>query len=261
MNMQKFGRPHGATYWRQHQLIEKWQTKLETKSETNPKAEHKHPTAPSKQRKQTQRLKENVRPLVMPVVRGEDLDKQHAKFFANPTGNAALTIKGVPNTYGKYIDSTHLMAELETLARAASDGDLSRGESMLVAQMHSLDAIYNCLASLGSSVLMKNIDQGERLYRLAFKAQSQCRTTIEALAEIKNPRQVAFVKQANIAGGNQQVNNGTPSRTGESAIPQNKLLGAEHGERLDIGTAGAAGGADSQLETVGAVNGAKDSTG
>jgi len=43
--------------------------------------------------------------------------------------------------------------------------------------------------------------------RLAFKAQSQARAAIETLAEIKNPHQFAFVKQANIAGGNQQVNN------------------------------------------------------
>jgi hypothetical protein len=39
------------------------------------------------------------------------------------------------------------------------------------------------------------------------KPQAQCRATIEALAEIKNPRPVAFVKQANIAQGPQQVNN------------------------------------------------------
>jgi len=38
--------------------------------------------------------------------------------------------------------------------------------------------------------------------RLAFKAQSQARATIETSAEIKNPHQFAFVKQANIAGGN-----------------------------------------------------------
>jgi len=34
--------------------------------------------------------------------------------------------------------------------------------------------------------------------RLAFKAQSQARATIETSAEIKNPHQFAFVKQANI---------------------------------------------------------------
>ena len=41
-----------------------------------------------------------------------------------------------------------------------------------------------------------------------YKRQAQCRATLEALAEIKNPRPVAFVKQANISGGHQQVNNG-----------------------------------------------------
>ena len=47
----------------------------------------------------------------------------------------------------------------------------------------------------------------ETYLRLALKAQAQCRATVEALAEIKNPRPVAFVKQANIAQGPQQVNN------------------------------------------------------
>lgn len=37
--------------------------------------------------------------------------------------------------------------------------------------------------------------------RLALKAQAQCRATLQTLAEIKNPRPVAFVKQANIAHG------------------------------------------------------------
>jgi transposase InsO family protein len=43
--------------------------------------------------------------------------------------------------------------------------------------------------------------------RLALKAQSQCRATVEALAEMKNPKPVAYVQQANIANGPQQVNN------------------------------------------------------
>ena len=94
---------------------------------------------------------------------------------------------------------------------------------------------------------------------MAFKAQSQCRATVEALAEITNPRAVAFVKQDNIANGPQQVNNGeqaAPSRTEEKEIKPNKLLEATHGERLDGGAQSAAGGANSELETVGAINGA-----
>lgn len=41
------------------------------------------------------------------------------------------------------------------------------------------------------------------------KCSTQCRATLETLAEIKNPRPVVFVRQANIANGPQQVNNGS----------------------------------------------------
>ena len=44
---------------------------------------------------------------------------------------------------------------------------------------------------------------------MALKAQSQSRATIQALIELKYPKQATFVKQANIANGNQQVNNMT----------------------------------------------------
>jgi hypothetical protein len=99
--------------------------------------------------------------------------------------------------------------------------------------------------------------------RLALKAQRQCRATLETLVAIKNPQPMAFVRQANIAHGPQQVNNGAvqpgePSRAWEAENLQNKLLEAQNGERLDFGAPGAAGGADSQMETVGAVHRPED---
>ena len=51
-----------------------------------------------------------------------------------------------------------------------------------------------------------------------MRAQGQCRATLQTLGELKNPRQVAFVKQANIANGYQQVNNSDTymhTRTGD----------------------------------------------
>ena len=85
---------------------------------------------------------------------------------------------------------------------------------------------------------------------------------MQTLAEIKNPQSVAFVKQANIANGPQQVNNGVPSgrvtlahahaHAGIPASQSNKLLGLSHDQRLDTGATGAAVGADRQLEAVGA---------
>jgi hypothetical protein len=88
----------------------------------------------------------------------------------------------------------------------------------------------------------------------------------ETLFEMRNPRPAAFVKQANIANGPQQVNNGVPSAESPShaGLPTNRsdeLLGLNHEQRLDTGTAGAAGGVHSRLETVGAVNRSEDCRG
>jgi hypothetical protein len=60
-----------------------------------------------------------------------------------------------------------------------------------------------------------------------------------------NPAAVAFVRQANIANGPQQVNNevdGLHKREIENRQPE--LLEAEHGERLDIGASRATGAAN-----------------
>jgi hypothetical protein len=64
---------------------------------------------------------------------------------------------------------------------------------------------------------------------------------------------VIYARQANIANGPQQVNNGTDATPagGKTSIEQNKLLEHQHEQRLDTGTQGAASGADSALATVG----------
>jgi hypothetical protein len=104
------------------------------------------------------------------------------------------------------------------------------------------------------------LNSADTYMRLALRAQSQCRTTLEALAEIKNPRAVAFVKQANIAHGHQQVNNvgGESPAHGNHSSQSNELLEAQHGNYLDSCTAGAAIGANSELATVGRINRATD---
>jgi hypothetical protein len=78
------------------------------------------------------------------------------------------------------------------------------------------------------------------ILRLALKAQSQCRATLETLAVIKNPPQLSFVRQANI-GHAVRVNNGPPIAAlpgaGENENHPSKLLEAPHVERLDSRTA------------------------
>jgi hypothetical protein len=51
------------------------------------------------------------------------------------------------------------------------------------------------------------LEAAGKYMKLALKAQSQCRTTVEAIGELKNPQPVAFIRQANI-GKAVQMNNG-----------------------------------------------------
>lgn len=96
----------------------------------------------------------------------------------------------------------------------------------------------------------------ETYMRLGLRAQNQTRTTLESLAKIKNPPNPTFVKQANIAGGHQQVNNGCgPARIQESEIEQNELLEVNRdGEWLDAGKASGTSRSNSKVETMGAIN-------
>ena len=142
--------------------------------------------------------------------------------------------------------------ELSRQTAAVNRGDMTRAEDMLVAQAHTLDALFTHLASRALSA--KHMGGLESYMRLALKAQNQARATLQTLTELKIPKQVAFVKQANI--GNQvQVNNGIqekPARTRKNKKAQNELLEVKHGERLDTRATGAASGADPAMATLGA---------
>ena len=74
-------------------------------------------------------------------------------------------------------------------------------------QAGTLDAIFNEMAR-GAAANMGRIPPPRKMYlRLALKAQSQCRATLETLAASRNPP-IIFAKQANVTTGPQQINNG-----------------------------------------------------
>lgn len=136
-----------------------------------------------------------------------------------------------------------LMAACDVLTghqKELKDGDLSRAESMLMNQAVALQSIFVDLALRAKQ--QTGLSQLQTLTGLALKAQSGCRATLQALGELKYPRQATFVKQANISNGPQQVNNGTPpkaltnqyaqARTHAEQIKpeQNKLLEENYGQ-------------------------------
>lgn len=211
----------------------------------------------------------NPNTLQMTKHEGETEGRAHSRMLASPTVNAGVTIFNFhPMKAGANV--TDLVDELGKQVLTIRDDCMDRPEAMLAAQAHALDAMFTCLAQKAAANMNAGYLQATETYlRMAFKAQSQCRTTLEALSEIKNPRSPTFIKQQNVAQ-QQQVNNGIPAdsqsnthaRTREKDItPANELLEASHGERMDFGAPGTAGRANSDMAPVGAVNRSKDGGG
>lgn len=91
----------------------------------------------------------------------------------------------------------------------------------------------------------------EAFLGLALKAQSQSRATIAALVELKYPRQLAFVKQANISHGHQQINNGSRAQEFQSRKSKLNVLENDNGGKtMDKGAAATAGGNDPAHQTM-----------
>ena len=62
---------------------------------------------------------------------------------------------------------------------------MSRPEAMLLSQAHTLDALFNSLAQ--KAFMQTHMPHYESFLRLAFKAQGQCRSTLQTLSDIKKP--------------------------------------------------------------------------
>lgn len=142
----------------------------------------------------------------------------------------------------------------------AKGGDLSDLEAMLVAQAGALNSIFNSFARAARANMDEHVIATDTYMRIGLKAQSQCRATVETLAEIKHPRQVSFVHQANIANGPQQVNNGgavlpEASRAGEIQNPPNELSGNTDELLPDARASQASSRIDSKVEALGEVHG------
>ncbi len=183
----------------------------------------------------------------------EDTAVTIARTVLRPTVLSAVTLKDYGKGYGN-LDLSGLVDALTAQTKAVTDGDLGRGEAMLTAQAHTLDAVFNNLA--GRAINAEYLDNLDRYLKLALRAQSQCRATWETLATMKNPPMMGYVRQANIAHGPQQVNNAAstasdPSRPRENADLQSKLLEENSGERLDIGATCASGRANPAMAPLG----------
>jgi len=173
--------------------------------------------------------------------------------------NASPAMRFVGAIFGD-LSLTDMVASLRGHGEAVNKGDLSAPERMLNSQAVALNANFAELARRAALNMGDHLGATNIYLRLALKAQSQSRATVEALSAIKNPPTV-FAKQANIStGGQQQINNEpAPSRTPASArpretvsMPTELLENKPHGcTQLDPRATPATGGAHPELAPVG----------
>ncbi|OAI00814.1 hypothetical protein [Methylomonas methanica] len=180
----------------------------------------------------------------------KDTAKALAKVALRPSANAAAVVTEYTKMFGDH-DINDLVDELVDSIEKVNAGDMKRCEGMLMGQAQALQSIFVNLSR--RAINQEYLKNYEAFMRMALKAQSQCRQTLETLSNIKNPP-VVYAKQANISNGPQQINNGVPAQTPhaeEIKNQSNELLEVIDGERLDSGTAQETIGSNTALATMG----------
>ena len=179
----------------------------------------------------------------------KDMKEGYAKVALSPSVHAGAVVGQYGSMlFGKdNMDVNCLDKALKESTEAIHHGDMKAVEAMLYGQAVALQTMFTNLARR-ADCQQGRLDNIEALLKLAFRAQNQCRMTLETLSNVKNPP-VVYARQANITSGPQQVNNGLTHAT-EKTITQTELLEDSHVKRLDGRTQGQTSRLDTHMETV-----------
>lgn len=163
------------------------------------------------------------RKLPMPVATDGDEEKAQASAVLSPTFKAAALMESLTRPVFGAIDLGGTVRALNELVAQVQGGDMAQADAMMVAEAYTLDALFMNLLVRWQTNITHSHEISESYLRLAMKAQAQARSTWESLSRVKNPPQATFIRQANLANGPQQVNNG--ARTPEIGNQPNELEG------------------------------------
>ena len=146
--------------------------------------------------------------LTVTAEKGETEPDTMARVFVSPFLRHACLGHGVATkAFGKMPgepDVNDFGKAIKARAKAAAEGDLTLATEILVSQALSLDAMF---AELARRSVMNFGDYplaAERYARLAFKAQSNSRASLEALAKLHQPREQT-VRHVHVNEGGQAV--------------------------------------------------------
>ena len=226
--------------------------------------------------------KTNLRPKKTTRKEQELLDQQNLEYLKKRDSllvvESSFLNAAVTETFGKSLlpnmDISKISDNIRQSVRGVQNGNLEELEDMLVGQAKSLETMFANLARRANA--QEYLKQFTTYMNLALKTQAQSRATIQAIVELKYPRQVVVTQQANFSAGHQQVNNGAmqrnldsnthaPTHAGKNKNEPNKLMESHHEntieaqtKRLDTRTTGETISSDTPLETVATVHRGKN---
>jgi len=182
---------------------------------------------------------------------GATLEQMATEYMLDPKTVGSLIVDANKSNISGQVD---MECAREIIGKGMDDikkGDLSKLEEMLYSQAVALNMMFANLSRRAS--IQTNVDIRTKLATLALKSQNQSRNTIQTLINLKQPNQTAFIKQANIANGHQQINNGVSSPE-NLAKQSNELLEEQDGKWLDRGEKAKTERVNSKLEAMGEVH-------
>jgi hypothetical protein len=148
------------------------------------------------------------KPLLLQRLDGETDEQALARALLDPcTRHGFVSMPFVSGMMGKSLPlpgPTDFVDRFKSIADQAEAGDMSSVSRMLAAQAVTLDTIFGEFARRSASNLGSYPDAVERYARLALKAQSNARATLEALAKLHQPRE-QIVRHVHVNEGGQAI--------------------------------------------------------
>ncbi|MBO6825362.1 MAG: hypothetical protein JJ879_04115 [Sneathiella sp.] len=117
-----------------------------------------------------------------------------ASSFAEKLVDAQKELPGISD-YTQFVEAT---------ANGAARGELELVSKTLAAQAITLDCMFSELARRAALNTGEYLNATERYGRLALKAQSNCRATLETLARLHQPRE-QIVRHVHVNEGGQAI--------------------------------------------------------
>lgn len=184
-------------------------------------------------------------------------DEVAGRSIVEPAISAGLAMNAYTSHLPGNTDLNASIEEVKRITAAVKSGDLSDIEGMLVAQAVALQTISaNYLNRAQLQTQQRNL---EVFFAMGLKAQSQSRATLQALVDLKFPRQTVFAKNVgNNNNGQQQYNAAGTAHGGKDDPAQTKQIGGIDGEWMDTRAPRPTVGAHPHLAAVGEVDRSKD---